>query len=352
MGAGKRLLCAAAAVTAVLMIPLPQKMTVKNIKTVEYVRVEKSTHQLTAVCDGELKCAVRSELYITEPVYVEELSVKAGDYVEAGDVLLTVDRETTKAVAESGGTNQFETALAVSASADLEKYEEYLKKYGVTESETDASDKTVKNTTSAPKNIRSPFTGTVTELNAGKNQLCGGSGPLAVIEDRSSIYALLYIEERYANELQIGAEVELTGEALGENILTAEITGIIPEVQKRISGSSVQNVVCFEAKLLCETGDLMSGSSVEGIVFIGEEFECISLPYECIRQDDEGEYVWVIKEGRAEKRRVSSVRELQHTAQLEGEIAEGERVIFAPDNIEEGTLLAASEYGAKEESKA
>ena len=67
--------------------------------------------------------------------------------------------------------------------------------------------------------------------------------------------------------------------------------------------------------------------------------------------DDDGEYVWVIKNGRAAKRRVLSVRELQHTAHLEGEIAEGDRVIFAPENMEEGDLLTALEHRVKEESK-
>ncbi|MBQ2756154.1 MAG: efflux RND transporter periplasmic adaptor subunit [Oscillospiraceae bacterium] len=347
MRAGARVLCAAITVMAVMMIPLPQKITVKNIKTAEYITVKKELHQLTAECEGELKCAAKSELYLTEPVYVEEIFVSVGDEIAEGELLLTADRETTKAVMDSADAVIGSASVhSVEDVAELEKYAEYLEKYGITNLQNEDADaeKAVRNTQSVPKKIRSPFAGTVTVLNAGKNQMCGGSLPLAVIEDRTSIYASLCADEQYANRLAVGAKVELMGSAFGDNVISAEISRIIPEVQKRISGSGVQNVIFFEAKPESGTAALLSGSSVSGRVCIGDAFECISLPYECIRQDDMGEYVWVVEENRAVKRRVETVSEMRDAAQLRGDISEGESVIYAPDGIEEGALLKISEH--------
>ena len=336
MCAGKRLCCGVLSVLSVLAVPLPQKLAVMEIKTVEYVQAVREEQQLTAACDGELCCEEKSELYLTEPVYVEELLVSVGGMVTEGDVLLTVDSTLTEAVnGSSSAQKEAADVLALMEGVSGEEMAEWLKQYGAAES---TEEKTVQSTAQIQQ-VTSPFTGQITRLNAGKNRMCGHEGPIAVIEDPDSIYARLYIGEHYADELREGAAVTLHGGALGEGcVLSGTVRKIWPEVQKRLKGSSAERVVCFEAAL--EKGEkLVSGSSVEGKVYLGEVYSCIVLPYECIRQDEAGEYVFVLREGKAEKRYITVEREFSRGAQVTGAIEEGDPVILCPDDLTDGMAV-------------
>jgi len=332
-----RAVCGAAAVAAVLAVAAAPEIAVRSVRTVEYVEAEASEIQLTASCSGEIKSESRRELYLTSPVYVDELYVTVGDEVEKGDALFRVDRELTQSVLSQSYIQQSDEA------PQLGEYAEYLERYGIDAAEVLAmGGSTVsEKLENIPQLVCSPFSGVVTELNLGENRMCVSSSPLVALEDGRSCYALLGINERYASELDEGALVELKSSATGDTVIPAHIRRIYPAAKKVLNGLSVETLVCFEAQPDDAQTRLLPGGTAEAIVLLGEPCRCITLPYGCILQDDGGEYVFLIRGGRAEKTYIETLREFPYRVEVSG-ISEGEMVISRPDGVRDGMRIYRS----------
>ncbi len=332
-----RIICGALSVAAVLAVPAAPVIALECVETVEYVTASVAEHQLTAGSRGEIRGENRSELYLTSPVYVQEVYVEIGDEVKKGDALFRVDSELTEAVL-SQGCGQ-ENAVAQDYGALLEKYG--LDAGTVLAQSGQADAKKVIN--DIPRLVYSPFSGVVTAISAEENRMCSSASPLVIFEEPERCYARLSVNERYAGEIAVGARVELTGGAMGGETVTATVRRIYPEATKELRGSAVETVVSFEAApddaAQWLAAGLRSGCTVEAKVLLGEPYSCITLPYGCIRQDEGGEYVYLIKEGRAVKSRVETVREFAYCAEVRGDIGEGERAIFKPDGVRDGMRI-------------
>ena len=59
----------------------------------------------------------------------------------------------------------------------------------------------------------------------------------------------------------------------------------------------------------------------------------------CIGQDDGGEYVYLIRDGRAVKSRIETVREFAYCAEVRGGIVSGDRAIYRPDGVKDGMRI-------------
>ncbi len=325
-----RIICGALSVAAVLAVPVAPWIALESVKTVEYVAATVTENQLTAGCEGEIRSKNRSELYLTSPVYVSEVYVEIGDEVKKGDALFKVDGELTEAVL-SQSYSQAEEAAGYGAL--LEKYGAVAQ--ALAQEAPTAQRRELK---SIPEVVYSPFSGVITALEAHENRMCASASPLAVFEDAEERYALLSINERYAGQITEGMRVELKDAAAGGNALTATVRKVYPEAKKALRGSAVETVVSFEAEPNEESAGrtLVSGSTVEAKVYLGEPYRCITLPYGCIRQDGGGEYIYLIRDGRAVKSRIETVREFAYCAEVRGDIVEGDRAIYRPDGVTDG----------------
>ena len=73
-------------------------------ESVELVTVESSSVRQTVECTGKVASADAAEVFVEVPCIAQTVFVSEGQYVEAGDVLFTVDKEATQQVlAQLGG---------------------------------------------------------------------------------------------------------------------------------------------------------------------------------------------------------------------------------------------------------
>ena len=331
-----RVICGALSLAAVLAVPAAPKITLARVKTVEYVTARIEEHQLTASCEGEVCGERRSELYLTSPVYVSEVYVSVGDRVEKGDALFRVDDELTGAIL----SQSYGQADLLPEGTD---YSALLEKYGLDAAEVLNQGETAerREITNIPRLVYSPFSGVVTEITACENRMCVSASPMVTFEDAQGRYVLLNINERYAGEISEGTRVEITSSRVEEEAVAATVRKVYPEAKKVLKGSAVETVISFEAEPEREldAGAFMSGCSVEAKVYLGEPYRCITLPYGCIGQDDGGEYVYLIRDGRAVKSRIETVREFAYCAEVRGEIVSGDRAIYRPDGVKDGMRI-------------
>lgn len=190
-------------------------------------------------------------VYATASGTINDLNMLSGNTVSKGDVLCTVESETTR--------NQIENARLALASAQLSA--------GTAQGTVD------------DYNITSPIAGTVIEKNfkAGDKVDGAASGTLAVIYDLSYLKLEVAVDELDIGKVEVGQQVEITADALEGQTFT----GVVDTIS--ISGNTVNGATSYPVTIILEDyGDLRPGMNVSAKI-IGDEIpNALCIPVDAV----------------------------------------------------------------------
>ena len=190
-------------------------------------------------------------VYATASGTINDLNMLSGNTVSKGDVLCTVESETTR--------NQIENARLNLASAQLSA--------GTAQGTVD------------DYNITSPIAGTVIEKNfkAGDKVDGAASGTLAVIYDLSYLKLEVAVDELDIGKVEVGQQVEITADALEGQTFT----GVVDTIS--ISGNTVNGATSYPVSIILEDyGDLRPGMNVSAKI-IGDEIpNALCIPVDAV----------------------------------------------------------------------
>ena len=190
-------------------------------------------------------------VYATASGTINDLNMLSGNTVSKGDVLCTVESETTR--------NQIENARLNLASAQLSA--------GTAQGTVD------------DYNITSPIAGTVIEKNfkAGDKVDGAASGTLAVIYDLSYLKLEVAVDELDIGKVEVGQQVEITADALEGQTFT----GVVDTIS--ISGNTVNGATSYPVTIILEDyGDLRPGMNVSAKI-IGDEIpNALCIPVDAV----------------------------------------------------------------------
>lgn len=190
-------------------------------------------------------------VYATASGTINDLNMLSGNTVSKGDVLCTVESETTR--------NQIENARLALASAQLSA--------GTAQGSVD------------DYNITSPIAGTVIEKNfkAGDKVDGAASGTLAVIYDLSYLKLEVAVDELDIGKVEVGQQVEITADALEGQTFT----GVVDTIS--ISGNTVNGATSYPVTIILEDyGDLRPGMNVSAKI-IGDEIpNALCIPVDAV----------------------------------------------------------------------
>lgn len=310
---------------------------------------------------------------------VVEVLVEEGMKVEAGQVLARIDSSNvekslllSEAQAESSRKVQEETrANLEQAERELRRFVQLAASQVASQSELDRADADVKSLKArlvrqqadaavAEREvalwrqqledaiIRAPFAGIVTSKNAQPGEMISpmsaGGGftrtGICTIVDMSSLEIEVDVNESYINRVQSGQAVEATLDSYPDWRIPTKVIAIIPTADRQKATVKVR--VGFE-KL---DPRILPDMSVK-VVFQGAgEARAVTrrmtIPKSALRQRDGRDIVWVVRDGRAERRAITAgpVRgdEVDITAGLNG----GEKIVVdPPDNLADGRVTEA-----------
>lgn len=167
--------------------------------------------------------------------------------------------------------------------------------------------------------IRAPFAGRVLRREAEPGDLARTGTALFVIADPAALRVTADIDERDVGRLSPGQEAVLQSDAFPGRTFPARLAELTPQ------GDSASRV--FRGRLSMATDTpLKPGMTVEANLIIARRPSALLAPTEAIADGR----VWVVQEGRALPRKVSTgVRGVKRTEILEG-LSAGERVILSP----------------------
>ncbi|MCM1334870.1 MAG: efflux RND transporter periplasmic adaptor subunit [Bacteroides sp.] len=141
-------------------------------------------------------------------------------------------------------------------------------------------------------------------------------------------YAAVSVDESEIAAVTVGQPAELSGAAFGETL-----SGSVAAIADTAQSEGGRTTIPVTIRLDGESAALRSGYTVRGNIFSDEARLLHTLPYAAIRQDDDGEYVYLYVGNRAIRRSIETGIELSGEAEILAGLSEQSEVILSPDSV-------------------
>lgn len=288
--------------TAISGILLGGYLTKTPPVEVRVVTLQPQLVEQTVSCSGKIEAAKSQNVYLDMPCVAGEVYVQAGQEVEQGDVLFTVDVDATKQVlAQAGG-------LGVSQIADE----------------------------AIAKEVTATVSGVVSTLNVTPGSLTDTSKPCAVIASSDTRRVKIAVREQDLQKVAIGQRVTVTGSGFRKDSYTGVLTELASSARQQLVGTVTETVVDAVVMLDQDQMDasLRVGLNAKAAVQVSSIPDALVVPYECVLQDEEGdEYVYAYADERAVRRVFVSGEEWSTGFHVVSGLQTGDRIILDPEKV-------------------
>ncbi len=191
--------------------------------------------------------------------------------------------------------------------------------------------------------IRAPFAGIVTSKNAQPGEMispmsAGGSFTrtgICTIVDMSSLEIEVDVSESYINRVEPDQPVQATLDSYPEWRIPARVIAIIPTADRQKATVKVR--VGFETldpRILPDMSVKVAFQSAGGA---GPAPRSVTIPRAAVRQRDGRDVVWVVRDGRVERRAVSVAQAGRDEVIVAAGLGAGDRVVVeGPEDLADG----------------
>jgi membrane fusion protein, multidrug efflux system len=310
---------------------------------------------------GRIEAIERVEIRARITGFLQDILFKEGDIVHAGDVLYRIEPETFQAAAQQaqGALLQAQGNLT-NATAQLARTQELVKTDTESRSLLDqrtAAQKAAQgsviiadaNLKSANVNlsyteIAAPIAGEIGRTKVTKgNVVSPDSGPLTEIVSQDPMYVtfpvsqreFLDVERQKQRAQELAVRIRFSdGSQYGE-------VGLINFVDVTVDKAT--DTVLVRATMPNPKGSLINGQLVRVSVESGNPVEKVLVPQSALVVDQQGVYVFVVVDGKAEIKRVKPSGETGGYAIIEDGLKGGEQVVVqGMETLRPGTAVIAS----------
>lgn len=202
--------------------------------------------------------------------------------------------------------------------------------------------------------VRAPFAGIVTAKNAQPGEMISpmsaGGGftrtGICTLVDMSSLEIEVDVSESYINRVEPGQRAEAKLDSYPEWVIPARVIAIIPTADRQKATVKVR--VAFESldpRILPEMGVKVAFQEEAGPAK-GSEAQApspprVSVPAAALRTEDGRDLVWVVRDGRVERRAVTVGESRNGQAFLLSGLRGGERVVIeGPPRLADGEAVS------------
>lgn len=186
--------------------------------------------------------------------------------------------------------------------------------------------------------VAAPLSGVIIEKKVEKGQIISsgistvtGGTHLATIADMSSVFVVADVDETDIGKVKTGQEVKLTTDAYPGMVFHGRVDRIAPMgvEENRIIIFKVRTEVTGEGKELLKTS---MTANVQ--IIIETKGNVLQLPDEAIREDKGSHFVYVMKDGAPEIRKIKKGIGNGIYSEITEGVAEGERVVVSGLSVE------------------
>lgn len=205
--------------------------------------------------------------------------------------------------------------------------------------------------------IRAPFAGVVTSKNAQQGEMISpisaGGGftrtGICTLVDMSSLEVEVDVNEAYINRVSAGQPVVVTLDAYPDWRIPAKVIAIIPTADRQ--KATVRVRVGFERldpRILPDMGlkvAFQEAEPPEGVATAANAAPraTIIVPSSAVRRSGDRDVVWIVREGRVERRAVTVDTRTGDETSIAAGLTGGERVVIqGPDTLADGARVSES----------
>jgi membrane fusion protein (multidrug efflux system) len=296
--------------------------------------------------------------------FLEDVLFKEGDVVKDGDVLYRIEKDSFQAaVQQAQGALLEAQGKVVNATAQLARTQELVKtdtasralldertaNQKVAQGEMVTADANLKtaNVNLGYTEIVAPIAGQIGRTSVTKGNVVGpDSGPLTVIVSRDPMYVVFPVSQRLFLGIQGQQARKGDGQGLAVRIRFSD--GTTYDQLGRINFVNVQvdqatDTVLVRATLANPNGMLIDGQLVRVSVEADKPEEKVLVPQSALIVDQQGPYVFLVVDGKAEIRRLKLAGESGPYAIVQDGLKGGEQVVVqGMESLRAGTAVIAS----------
>ncbi len=273
---------------------------------------------------GTLRARRTVKLYTQEEGRIDALPVYQGDRVAAGSVVARLDNSLFNAELRKAEALQRQAELNLQrvqrlAERKLVSADEQLR--ADTEARVAAAEVSLLKTRLGYTTLKAPFDAVVTERLFEPGDAVPRYAHLLTLADPNSLMIDVGVSELLLPALQTGAAVEVSIDALGSTRHAGQITRIHPDVDA-VTRQGIVEVELAPAPAGAQAGQLAR------VYLTGDIATRRSIPLNALRQDPNGEYVFVIDDTQtAQRRSVHSGASFGTSIEILDGLNDGERVV-------------------------
>ncbi len=259
----------------------------------------------------------------TDSGTVRTVDVKAGDHLDAGEVIATLNSQAQRIAADRA------RLTLKDAEKKLSRYRELKSSAAVTtvqisdqESEVESDRLALKQAEYdlGKRSIRAPISGVIGIVAINVGDYVTSQTKIATIDDRSRILIDFQVPERFSGAIAIGAEVDASASAFPGRLFKGHVSAI----DNRIDPDS--RTLRVRAELPNRDDLLRAGMSfLVTLKFPGDRYPAVD-PL-AVQWDSSGAYVWKIRDGKAERVQVKVVQRNPQNILVNGKLAAGDQVV-------------------------
>jgi len=318
----------------------------KSIIEVEVHTVDETTIISSVTSSGKVEEINKSEIYVELPLRVKDIMVKEGDMVKAGQVLFDVDTQSLELQLAQARLSTYMGTSAIEAwnegNPEFNDKEQAMDYYNTKNNTVELQIRDLENKLrNQPKKITSPIDGIITKLNVKKGMIADSTQAAAVVSDVSSLRVKANIGEYFISKIKEGQKVKITGDAFEGESYHGVVKEISPIAKQVNNGHNSETIVEVYIDVIEKETKLKPGYSAEVKIETGRKENVITVPYECVTQENGNiDICYIVRNGRAQKVPVTVGHELELEIEITNGLKKGDKVILNPtDKIKEGTLV-------------
>lgn len=331
-------------------------MQITKSVTIEAVSPIREDFRVWGDYPGEFVSDGMAELSSEVAGRVKSVSVRLGDVVKKGDTLAVVDpvsyqqrvRELRASVSLSNASLEESKVALENLRRELERKRPLMAQKLVTEREIEDLQARVRGAEQrleiaratveqnrarlgsaqdelSDTRVRAPFDGTIAERYVDVGTHVGPAQPMFRVVDDQEIYLRLRVPETESGLVQPGMQVQIRVDALGGD----EVGGVVGRVAPAVDPATRTLRVDVTRAEGADWTRLKPGMYARARLELGHRENALTIDNQSILKNRDGSrFVWVVEDGKADPRIVTTGLKGQMRTEITDGLTEGERVVL------------------------
>lgn len=285
---------------------------------VETYEMKPIDQENTVTASGQLTYDSVSELMADNYCVVDRILVKTGEEVKKGEPLFTVSElvDIEKIPYSSSDIDQLLSMLNVSDIGG--EIADELRKYCV------------------ERTVKAEKDGVITAIFCNEDQLVGKNTVLMKLSDSKMLVIPVNVNETSIEKVKTGQPVTIRFSAIENKRYSGEVIRIANEAKQSAGISGKETTVEVTVRLKETDHSLRIGYSAECSIILSKEKNILILPYEYLRSDEKGEYVYIVQGRQALKKYIHTGTEYKKGVRILSGLRSGDKIIRNMTDIKDG----------------